>query len=132
MAPAWERAGEDLVLAVCVSPEPGSPASAPVGEVVLKYADARARQVEIGWVLHPAHSGHGYATEAARALAVLAFDTLGAHRLFARLDLENEGSARICERLGMRHEATFVENDLDGEHWGTECVWAALAQDLIR
>jgi hypothetical protein len=32
----------------------------------------------------------------------------------------------------MRHEARLVENDLDGDRWGTEDVYAALAADLIR
>ncbi|MFI6638644.1 GNAT family N-acetyltransferase [Streptomyces sp. NPDC050504] len=123
----WQTDGEVLVLAVCPRDEPGV-----VGEVVLKLASARARQVEIGWVFNPVYAGRGYATEAARALAVAAFDELHAHRVFARLDAENTASARICERLGMRLEARFVENDLDGDRWGTECVYAALAADLKR
>lgn len=124
---AWSADGDDLVLAVCPRDEPGV-----VGEVVLKLANARARQVEIGWIFNPAFSGRGYATEAARALAVAAFDELRAHRVFARLDAENTASARVCERLGMRLEARFLENDLDGDRWGSECVYAALAADLKR
>ncbi|HEY3505994.1 MAG TPA: GNAT family N-acetyltransferase [Actinocatenispora sp.] len=123
----WEADGDDVVLAVCRRDAPGV-----LGELVLTLRNARARQAEIGWVFHPAHGGHGYATEGARALAVHAFDVLGAHRVYARLDAENTASARICQRLGMRHEARLVESDLDGDRWGTEDVYAALAADLIR
>lgn len=121
----WRADGDKLALAVCLRDEPGV-----VGEVTLTLADARAAQAEIGWTLHPRHEGHGYATEAAAALATFAFDTLGVHRLYARLDVENTGSVRVCERLGMRREAHLVENDLDGDRWGSEYIYAALATDL--
>ena len=123
--PAWRANGDKLALAVCRRDEPGV-----LGEVTLALADARAAQAEIGWALDPRHEGHGYATEAAAALAAFAFDTLGVHRLYARLDVENTGSVGVCERLGMRREAHLVENDLDGDRWGSEYVYAALAADL--
>ncbi|MCA1220574.1 GNAT family N-acetyltransferase [Streptomyces sp. 8L] len=124
---SWGAEGDKVSLAICRRQEPGV-----VGEVSLRLADARSRQAEIGWTLHPAHEGHGYAWEAAGALAAAAFDTLGVHRLFARLDVENTGSVRLCERLGMRREAHLVENDLDGDRWGSEYIYAALAHDLKR
>lgn len=111
------------MIAGCRIGEPGV-----VGEVVLKLASARARQAEIGWIFDPAYGGGGYATEAAIAVASLAFTELGVHRLFARLDVLNSGSVRLCERLGMRREAHLVENDLDGERWGSEYVYATLAR----
>lgn len=68
------------------------------------------RTAEIGWILAPHGQGRGYATEAARLLLDLAFDELGLHRVYAELDPRNDGSVRICERLGMRHEGRFVEH----------------------
>ncbi|MGW6255992.1 GNAT family N-acetyltransferase [Streptomyces sp. NPDC055085] len=121
---AWAEDGDDLVVAVC---ETGG--TTVVGEIVLRLASARARQAEMGWVFHPAYGGRGYATEAARATASLAFAELNVHRLFARLDVLNTGSVRVCERLGMRREAHFVENDLDGERWADEYVYATLARE---
>ncbi|MFG2308708.1 GNAT family N-acetyltransferase [Streptomyces sp. NPDC048566] len=122
--PAWAEDGDDLVVAVC---ETGG--TRVVGEIVLKAASVRARQAEIGWVFHPAYGGRGYATEAARAVASRAFTDLGVHRLFARLDVLNTGSVRVCERLGMRREAHLVDNDLDGERWASEYVYAVLAHE---
>jgi uncharacterized protein (TIGR03086 family) len=124
-ATAWAAAGDSVMLAVCRRAEPGV-----IGNVSLTLADPRARQAEIGWSLHPAHEGHGYATEAARAMATAAFGQLGVHRLFARLDADNTGSARLCERLGMRREAHLVENDIDGERWGSEYVYGILARQF--
>lgn len=121
----WCADGDKLALAVCRRDEPGL-----LGEVTLTLADARAAQAEIGWTVDPRHQGHGYATEAAVVLAGFAFDRLGVHRLYARLDVENTGSVRVCERLGMRREAHLVENDLDGDRWGSEYIYAALAADF--
>jgi RimJ/RimL family protein N-acetyltransferase len=124
-ATTWRADGDKLALAVCRRGEPGI-----LGEVSLALADARAAQAEIGWTLDPRHQGLGYATEAAAALAGFAFGTLGVHRLYARLDVANTGSVRVCERLGMRREAHLVENDLDGDRWGSEYIYAALSADL--
>ncbi|HET7386285.1 MAG TPA: GNAT family N-acetyltransferase [Nocardioidaceae bacterium] len=44
-----------------------------IGDVMLAWHSAEHRGGEVGWVLHPGHSGHGYATEAARAVLRMAF-----------------------------------------------------------
>ncbi|MFD9815675.1 GNAT family N-acetyltransferase [Streptomyces sp. NPDC059080] len=100
-----------------------------VGDVCLVWKSAAHRQASIGYVFHPAHHGHGYATEASRALLALGFDHLGLHRIQAELDARNTASARLLERLGMRREAHLVENEfLDGE-WSDEVVYAMLARE---
>lgn len=123
----WESDGDRLTLAVCRRDAPGV-----IGQVNLSLASVAARQTEIGWVLHPDHGRRGYATEAAHALAVHAFDALGTHRLYARLDAENIASVRVCERLGMRREAHLIENDFYAGRWGSEYIYAALSHDLKR
>jgi RimJ/RimL family protein N-acetyltransferase len=124
---AWASDGDKITLAICRRDD-----GVLVGEVSVTLAAAHARQAEIGWILDPRHERHGYATEAAATVAAFAFDTLEVHRLYARLDTENIGSVRVCERLGMRQEAHLVENDLDGDRWGSEYVYAALIKDLKR
>jgi RimJ/RimL family protein N-acetyltransferase len=84
---------------------------------------------DIGWVLHPGHSGRGYMTEAAGALLELAFTELERHRVRAVLDPRNEASAALCRRLGMRHEAHFVEDLWFKGEWGDTAVYAILARE---
>ena len=62
---------------------------------------------EIGWVFDPANQGHGYATEAARALLQYGFEALRLHRIIATCQPENVASYRVMEKLGMRREAHF-------------------------
>ncbi|WP_217496040.1 GNAT family N-acetyltransferase [Agrococcus sp. SGAir0287] len=105
-------------------------AGALVGETVVKLTDAAARQAEIGWILAPEHRGRGYALEAGRAALDLAL-AIGAHRVTAVLDHENQASARIAERLGMRREAVLLEDGVNGAtgELGSTEIWAILARE---
>ncbi|HEY0280592.1 MAG TPA: GNAT family N-acetyltransferase [Solirubrobacterales bacterium] len=99
-----------------------------LGDVTIFLRSLEHAQVEVGWIFHPDAGGQGYATEASRALVDLAF-TLGAHRVFARLDARNTASAALCSRLRMRQEAHFCESELFKGAWGDELVFAILAPE---
>ena len=73
---------------------------------------ARGAQAELGWVLDPAHTGHGYATEAVRGLLAHCFETLGVRRVVANCFLANDTSSRLMERVGMRREGHAVAESL--------------------
>jgi RimJ/RimL family protein N-acetyltransferase len=100
-----------------------------VGEVILFWTNRVQRQGEVGYVLHPGHVGHGYATEAAVEMLRLGFEGLGLHRIVARLDNRNTASARVLERLGMRREAHFVQNEFIKGEWADEVIYAMLAAE---
>lgn len=100
-----------------------------IGDVVLMWRSAEHRCGEIGYVLHPAYAGHGFATEAAHRLLHLAFDALGLHRVIARVDADNHSSARLAIRLGMRQEAHLVQNEWFKGHWSDELDFALLAHE---
>ena len=100
-----------------------------VGDVTLFWRSEEDRQGEVGYIMHPAHGGRGYATEATRALLRLGFDDLGLHRITGRLDARNAASARVLERVGMRREAHFVENDQVKGEWTDEVVYALLDRE---
>ena len=97
-----------------------------IGDLVLFHLDADAGSAEIGWVLSPAASGRGLATEAVRALIDTAFDVYGLRRLTAQIDADNVRSAALAERLGMRREAHFVENEWFKGRWSDLLVYAVL------
>ncbi|WP_066362346.1 GNAT family N-acetyltransferase [Herbidospora mongoliensis] len=113
--------GQALVLAVTLR-ETGDL----IGEVVLFWRSAEHRQGEIGYIFHPGHHGRGYATEATREMLRLGFDGLKLHRIVARCDGRNDASTKVMERLGMRKEAHFVENEMVKGEWTDEIVYAML------
>jgi RimJ/RimL family protein N-acetyltransferase len=100
-----------------------------VADVSLIWRSDEHRLGEVGYLLHPAFTGRGYATEAARALLRVGFEAFGLHRIIGRINARNTGSARVLERLGMRREAHLVENEwLKGE-WADEVVYAMLERE---
>ncbi|MGA5301716.1 GNAT family N-acetyltransferase [Nucisporomicrobium flavum] len=100
-----------------------------VGDVLLYWISREHLSGEIGYVFHPGHAGHGYATEAARAMLRLGFEDLGLHRITARIDERNDASAAVLRRLGMRQEARLVENEMFKGEWTTELDFAMLASE---
>ena len=61
-------------------------------------------ETELGWGLAREHWGHGYATEAARALRDWALGKRGLNRLISLIQHENLRSVRVAEKLGERYE----------------------------
>jgi RimJ/RimL family protein N-acetyltransferase len=82
------------------------PALAPFGLLPSWPEAGVRRRPEVGlfYQLLPNRRGHGYATEAARALVDYAFTELRLARLVATTTHENEASIGVMRRLGMRIE----------------------------
>ncbi len=55
---------------------------------------------EVGWGLHPAAQGQGYALEASAATIDWAFDHLGWTEVIHCIDPENTPSQKVAQRLG--------------------------------
>jgi len=68
------------------------------------------RSAALGYCLDDAAWGHGYATEAVRALLQWAFDTLDLNRVQAETDTRNVASARVLEKNGFVREGTLRED----------------------
>jgi RimJ/RimL family protein N-acetyltransferase len=100
-----------------------------VGDVAFHWASVQHRTGEVGFVVDPAHQGHGYATEAARAMVDWGFGSFGLHRVIGRTEARNAASARVLEKLGMRLEAHLVENEWVKGEWQSELVYAILDRE---
>lgn len=107
--------GDDATVLLVVTPE------GPAGTVGLNGHPDMLGSAEIGISLAPAYWNEGYGTEASRLLTDYAFTERRIHRLLARVLDPNEGSKRIWEKLGYRHEgvhreATFVDGEYVDVH----------------
>lgn len=111
-----------------------------IGDLMLRVGDAWAQAEvteqakrtmgELGWVLDPAHTGHGYATEAVRALVDYCFTDLGLRRVVASCFLADDASARLMERVGMRREGHAVAESLHRSgRWLDTVTYGLLAGD---
>ncbi|OYX65617.1 MAG: hypothetical protein B7Y88_08195 [Sphingomonadales bacterium 32-64-17] len=72
-------------------------------------------QREVGWSLASAHEGHGYATEAARAVLAYAFETAGCEAVYAQASDNNGPSTRMMARLGLTRVPEFDYDDPEYE-----------------
>jgi RimJ/RimL family protein N-acetyltransferase len=100
-----------------------------IGDISLTWESREDQTGEIGFVFHPKHQGKGYALESMQVVFRLGFDDLDMHRLFGRADARNDRSTRLMERLGMRREAHFVENEFLKGEWTDEVVYAILRRE---
>ena len=111
-----------------------------IGDLMVKVGDAWAQaevkeqargvQAELGWVIHPDQTGHGYATEAVRELLRLCFDELHLRRVTADCFADNEASWRLMERVGMRREVHTLQESLHRSgRWLDGLGYALLADE---
>jgi RimJ/RimL family protein N-acetyltransferase len=111
-----------------------------IGDFMLRRQDAWAQtdvatkaadqEVELGWVLDPAHTGLGYATEAVAGLLRHSFEELRVHRVIASCFAANVASWRLMERLGMRREAHTRRDALHRSgQWLDSFSYALLADE---
>lgn len=63
---------------------------------------------EIGYIVAPVFWGRGFATEAASALIEAAWGNGDLYRVWATCHVDNNASARVLEKLGMRFEGRLA------------------------
>ena len=100
-----------------------------IGDIAIWLEDGSDEKAEIGWILDPAASGHGFATEAAIAVLNVAFDHYGLHRVFAQMDSRNTASAKLARRIGMREEAHLRKDWWSKGEWTDTLIFGMLASD---
>lgn len=91
-----------------------------IGNAGIRVKTAGGHEADIGYELDPRHWGHGYASEAARALVRFGFEQLRLHRISAHCLADNVASARVLEKLGMRLEGRQRDSEhFKGRYWDT-------------
>jgi ribosomal-protein-alanine N-acetyltransferase len=100
-----------------------------IGNCGLRQDSLDAPQADLGFELDPAHWGHGYATEAARALLRFGFEEWGLHRIWAHCLAENTASARVLEKIGMTCEGRQRESQWFKGRWWDTLLYATLEQE---
>lgn len=100
-----------------------------VGSAGLRVGDTSALDADLGYVLARAYWGHGIAVEACQKLLEVAFGWFGLHRVWASTDAENQASQRVLEKLSMRREAHFVQNQFVKGRYRDTLVYALTEAD---
>ena len=103
-----------------------------IGQMALMYSSNQNQAAEFGYVLNPAYGGHGYATEASKAVVDYLFGTEKFHRVFAKLDPRNSSSEELLKRLGFRKEAHLKEEELFKGEWVDTLIYGILEPEWNR
>ena len=125
MANTAMRQEGDLIELAVVLPEDGSM----IGDVLLALRSVEHETIEVGYIFAPASGRKGYATEAVRAVVGLAFGSLQARRVIARVDDRNAASSALLLRLGFRLEAHLIENEWFKGELTSELDYGLLARE---
>src|SRR5215213_3248561 len=142
-APPWtERVRADRFIAACRRmSEEGSGARVAIdrasggaflGWCGLTRWNPTYRSASLGYCLDDVAWGHGYATEAARALLQWAFETLDLNRVQAETDTRNAASARVLEKLGFVREGTLREDCVVNGDVSDSWVYGLLRREWSR
>lgn len=120
----FEKQGDYLSLAITLKSD-----GRVIGQVNAMYLSEKDQCAEIGYVVSPAFTRHGFAVESSTALIDALFETQKFHRVIATMDDRNAASRIVAERLGLRPEAQFRENRFLKGEWVSTLVYATLRHE---
>jgi RimJ/RimL family protein N-acetyltransferase len=75
-----------------------------IGLFGLKLSSKKYRKAEVWYKIHSQHWNKGYATEVLVAMIDFGFDKLNLHRIQAGCAVNNTGSLKVLEKVGMIRE----------------------------
>ncbi|MCA0401158.1 MAG: GNAT family N-acetyltransferase [Proteobacteria bacterium] len=102
-----------------------------IGEILLdNFVEADQRASLIVGILDKNALGSGLGTEAIRAIAEFAFDTLKLHKLSTRVLAFNTRAIRAYERVGFVREGLERESALIGGTWHDDVIVGLLKKDF--
>ncbi|WP_117160984.1 GNAT family N-acetyltransferase [Paraliobacillus sp. X-1268] len=88
-----------------------------IGTIDFVWWEPSQQIAELGYVISKDYWGKGLITEVAKEIIKFGFNEMDLVRIQARCDVENIGSARIMEKVGMSFEGTIRKGMfVKGEH----------------
>jgi RimJ/RimL family protein N-acetyltransferase len=100
-----------------------------IGNCGIRKSANTSHEAEIGYEIAPAHWGHGYATEAARAIVQFGFAELKVHRIGAWCIAENVASARVLEKTGLQLEGRLRDKEYFKGRWWDTLIYGILEHE---
>lgn len=81
---------------------------------------------KLGYAIHADYWGHGYATDACRAMLDFGFRQLNLHRISAAIGPENAASIAVVKHLGFRYEGTIRDHVFTNGAWRDSQLYSLL------
>jgi RimJ/RimL family protein N-acetyltransferase len=109
--------------------------SIPIGLFGLNLGKEKYKNAEVWYLIHPTFWRQGFATEALSAILDFGFDQLILHRIEAGCAIENIGSIKVLEKVGMKREGRKRQILPLKTGWSDNFIYAILSTDkrtLVR
>jgi ribosomal-protein-alanine N-acetyltransferase len=100
-----------------------------IGNCGVRTDEPGSRVGDIGYEFAPEYWGQGYATEAASEIVRFGFDELRLHRIWSWCVVDNVGSWRVMEKIGMHREGRLRENEFYRGRWWDTLMYAILENE---
>ena len=100
-----------------------------IGDIGVHVASGPGPQIEFGITVAPKHQRQGIGREALALLFAHLFEDLGAHRIVASVDPENEACLALLARAGMRQEAHHRQSLFWRGRWVDDIIFALLRSE---
>ncbi|HYX68086.1 MAG TPA: GNAT family N-acetyltransferase [Terriglobales bacterium] len=98
----------------------------------LPLGEPRHRRGEFGYWMGKPHWGRGYTTEAVEALLAYGFRKMKLNRMQARVVVQNQASARVLEKAGLRLEGVLRQfEELKGKFPDLK-MYSMLQREFVR
>lgn len=101
-----------------------------LGGVSLNRIEWPALSANLGYWMATRVAGRGLATIAARLMCRHAFETLGLERIQIQVELGNEGSRRVAEKLGAKLEGVARHKIRTPQGWADARIYGLLRADF--
>nr|WP_313810022.1 GNAT family N-acetyltransferase [Allomuricauda sp.] len=103
-----------------------------VGLIAMNLGMPKFKIAEVWYKLHSSHWSKGYATESLTRILKFGFGELGLHRIEAGCAVENLGSIRVLEKVGMTREGRKRKVLPLKDGWSDNFHYAILESDFTQ
>ena len=101
-----------------------------IGLIALNLGKPKFKSAEVWYKLHPSFWNQGYATESLNTVLEFGFNELKLHRIEAGCAVNNIGSIRVLEKVGMTREGRKRKVLPLKTGWSDNFHYAMLSTDL--
>ena len=102
-----------------------------VGLIAINLGKAKYKNAEVWFKLHPNFWSKGFATEALNRIITFGFNELNLHRIEAGCAIDNIGSIKVLEKVGMIREAHTRQLLPLKSGWSDNYGYAILSTDKL-
>jgi RimJ/RimL family protein N-acetyltransferase len=102
-----------------------------IGFISVSLTDEGRKQGAFSLMINRQYCQKGFGVEVLRGALELAFSNLNLHRVAVTCDTRNIAACKLLERVGMRQEGKFIEDQFLKNEWVSTFYYALLRKEFL-